>query len=261
MTDISKNWYIKYAISQELLKEAGWKENIATGLMSAILMILGGSSVEAASKETKVPVETISRAMQNKNLIQKVKETKQPMQNTQKIKTDVGTKAVEVKPVNSDIDWKPDIEISKPARSSEVSKKEDMKSKTSDSVSVNDPLIHNVALTLWGEARGEDEKGIAAVATVIYNRAHGQSDKLLKVIKAPKQFEVWNNGNKPSIKIQNNNDKAIWNYCQKVATEMVNNTFKPMDSWTHYYNPSNAKPSWGANRSGVMIGQHKFMTI
>jgi len=81
MTNISNNWYMKYAISQELLKEAGWKENVATGLMAAILMVLSGSTVEAASKETKVPAKTISNALKNKELVEKTKQTQDTKQN------------------------------------------------------------------------------------------------------------------------------------------------------------------------------------
>jgi len=75
----ASDWYIKYAISQELLKEAGWKENIATGLVAAILMIMSGSTVEAASKKTKVNPVIITKVLQDKNMMDKIKKQyKQP---------------------------------------------------------------------------------------------------------------------------------------------------------------------------------------
>lgn len=88
MTDINNNWYIRYAISKELLKEAGWKENIATGLMAAILMVLSGSTVEAASKQTKVPAQTISNALKNKELVEKTKQVKKTEDSKQNIGKD-----------------------------------------------------------------------------------------------------------------------------------------------------------------------------
>jgi len=57
---------MRYSDAKEfLIKEAGWKENIATSLMAAILMILSGSNVQAAAKRTKVPETTINATLQN----------------------------------------------------------------------------------------------------------------------------------------------------------------------------------------------------
>jgi lysozyme len=57
---------MRYSEAKEfLIKEAGWKENIATSLMAAILMILSGSNVQAASKRTKIPETTINLTLQD----------------------------------------------------------------------------------------------------------------------------------------------------------------------------------------------------
>jgi len=108
-----------------------------------------------------------------------------------------------------------------------------------------------IAITLWKEARGEGEKGIRYVASVIYNRAQGAPNKLVSVIKKPKQFEVWNDFNQAhwdpkSSKIQdmyddidevygpkgskrNTADGAAWDIINKVAKEMVTDQFTPVD--------------------------------
>lgn len=49
-----------------------------------------------------------------------------------------------------------------------------------------------IADTLYMEARGEGEHGQRAVATVIYNRAHGKADNMEIVCLKPKQFSCWN---------------------------------------------------------------------
>jgi hypothetical protein len=125
----------------------------------------------------------------------------------------------------------------------------------------NTQTIDDIARTLWGEARGETVEGIDAVATVIYNRAKGDPNKMSKVVKAPKQFSIWNNSSKPVVRLTSSQDKQIWQYCQYVAKSMVNKKFQPLGTWNHYYNPKKAKPAWGTSQRGTHIGNHKFMTL
>lgn len=73
----NNNWYIKYATSKELLKEAGWKENIITSLLAAILTVLGGSTIANASKKYNVKEEDLQKAMQNTELVTQAKELKE----------------------------------------------------------------------------------------------------------------------------------------------------------------------------------------
>ena len=51
-----------------------------------------------------------------------------------------------------------------------------------------------VALTILGEARGENATGMYAVACVIQNRADKKKKTLTEICLAPKQFSVWNGG-------------------------------------------------------------------
>jgi len=68
----SGNWFVKYAIAQEILREAGWKENIVTGMLAAILMVFSGSTISAASRKNNVSEEDLLRAMQDKPTVEKV---------------------------------------------------------------------------------------------------------------------------------------------------------------------------------------------
>jgi len=51
-----------------------------------------------------------------------------------------------------------------------------------------------VALTLLGEARGEGERGMFAVACVIQRRAENGDLSAARVCRVPYQFSVWNAG-------------------------------------------------------------------
>lgn len=115
-----------------------------------------------------------------------------------------------------------------------------------------------VAKTLWQEARGEGKEGIDAVASVIYNRAKGNPEKIRNVITRPYQFESWAKG-PPIVKIKNETDQKIWDYCLKIGQSMENNTFKPIGKFTHFYNPSVVSPKWARNKEYVQIGRQRFL--
>lgn len=97
-------------------------------------------------------------------------------------------------------------------------------------------ITNIVASTLYFEARGEGETGIKAVASIIWNRAHEKRWSklgLAGVCLQKKQFECHNKGFKQAnpIKVL---DKKAWIYCQKIAKEMTNGTFKPITTGNHY---------------------------
>lgn len=124
--------------------------------------------------------------------------------------------------------------------------------------------IQNVAKTIYTEAAGESYNGKLAVATIIWNRSKQSPWKgltLSQICKQPKQFSGWNNG-EPTIKINNPIDQKAWDESLKIATSMVNGTFKPLASLgssNQYYNPKKASPSWGDKMKDVVyLGNHKF---
>lgn len=130
-----------------------------------------------------------------------------------------------------------------------------------------------VTKTLWAEARGEGERGIRAVATVIWNRAGGNPSNLSRVCLKTKQFSCWNSGNIviPSSEFHS----AAYQTCLKVAKEMITGKFTPTvfpntKNPTHYvtgnlYNsPTQAK--WirrhkAAKRPIDVVGHHVFMRV
>jgi N-acetylmuramoyl-L-alanine amidase len=130
--------------------------------------------------------------------------------------------------------------------------------------SVDNASIEVVAKTLYAEARGEDLKGLQAVASVIWNRAGSDYSKLKNVCLAPSQFSCWNKGD-----FQVNKRSAIWRRCQALAESMFNGGFSPSVTATHYYafNGTNKMevPRWASKAVAAGnyrdIGNHRFVTL
>ena len=127
--------------------------------------------------------------------------------------------------------------------------------------SLNDLSV--LSTTLFAEACGEPEIGIRAVATVIYNRAKGNSEKFSDVCLRPKQFSCWNSGMpKPGT-------GKPWDFCLQVAEEMLSGSFISTGSWDHYYNPNKCDPVWahidGDKSKSLLphddIGNHRFLAV
>ena len=122
-----------------------------------------------------------------------------------------------------------------------------------------------VAMTIWGEARGESLEGKKAVASVIYNRAMRKSSHgcmpftvvVSDVCLAPHQFSCWNDGKfgqqEPDY------DSAAWLDCSEAAKSIFESTFVPSVVATHYFSDSINPPSWASKMKFVTkIGHHSF---
>lgn len=122
-----------------------------------------------------------------------------------------------------------------------------------------DQEIYIVARTIYLEARGEPYEGKMAVASVIYNRANGNSDEFASVCLAPGQFACWRKENIGKLKILNAVDRRALMECVSISKSMFKKDFRPTIDATHYYNPKLASPSWGSEMKGaIYIGNHKF---
>lgn len=111
-----------------------------------------------------------------------------------------------------------------------------------------------LARTIEGEAESESIPGKHAVASTIWNRAHGKWHLLKHVATAPKQYSIWNKGVPP---------RAPSADSLKIARSMLNGTFTPSVNATHYYNPSKLKatPRWAQGAAKRRIGNHIFVTL
>lgn len=127
-----------------------------------------------------------------------------------------------------------------------------------------------VARTLYDEARGEGEKGIDAVASVLYNRAGGKAEKLPGVCLKKYQFSKWNdqkNLDPNSYKVliptgasKPGKDREMWLYCQKTAGKLIFSEFKStIGNLNSYYVHKQVTPGWSSDlQDKQVIGNHTF---
>jgi spore germination cell wall hydrolase CwlJ-like protein len=124
------------------------------------------------------------------------------------------------------------------------------------SMLASESAINTVALTLYGEAAGEPNKGKLAVASVIWHRAAGKPSKLVSICKAKKQFSCWNKS-KPVVRKDQKSQEA-WKYCRLVAKDMVEGQFVPTLKASHYH-ADYVKPKWAYKMQLVkVISRHRF---
>lgn len=123
-----------------------------------------------------------------------------------------------------------------------------------------------VALTCYGEARGEGVSGIAAVAWVIRNRHEHHTRwrglSLTAICLAPWQFSCWNNNDPNLSKLRKVSlDDEDFVDCLRVVLDVLGGvTDSPVGLATHYFNPHVVDtPRWAEGQTPVAhIGQHAF---
>lgn len=130
-----------------------------------------------------------------------------------------------------------------------------------------------LALTLWGEARGEPVEGIIAVACVLRNRLHSGrwGGSYERVCLAPKQFSCWNpvDVNHPQLErlveaLQRGESpaNAALRECDWIADGLLRQAIRPrIGACLHYYATSMPiPPAWAATgRLYETIGSHVFL--
>jgi spore germination cell wall hydrolase CwlJ-like protein len=125
-----------------------------------------------------------------------------------------------------------------------------------------------MALTVWGEARGEDETGRCAVAWVIRNRSLDPGrdwwgDTVREVCLKPWQFSVWNKNDPNRAKMLNLSPQdpvlgAIRSLCRDV---LQGTRPDPTGGCTHYCR-HDTYPAWKIGRSPkIRHGRHEFYAI
>lgn len=130
-----------------------------------------------------------------------------------------------------------------------------------------------VALTTFGEARGEPLAGKLAVASVIRNRLHSGrwGPTYEAVCLAPKQFSCWNANDQNLPKLRQladalsgggtPTDRAL-RECLWIASGLVDDVFpSQVGSATHYFSSSmQTPPAWASGGHLVaVIGHHVFI--
>ncbi len=131
--------------------------------------------------------------------------------------------------------------------------------------------ITTLARTIYGEARGESEKGMVACAFVIRNRCWDDRwpNTIKEVCQQPQQFSCWNpdDPNKGLIEVATMDDPAFLQ-AMTIAFQMINGDLREdiTNGSTHYMTNdlfySLRRPVW-ANENQMRIvaeiGRHVFL--
>lgn len=151
---------------------------------------------------------------------------------------------------------------------------------TEDEIRAQLSGTQTLALTLWGEGRGEPVEGRIAIGAVVWNRAVKTStippsDATIKAIcLAPLQFSCWNPGPDPNHQrvlavaqqmVQSQPLDPILRECLFIAQGIVggalrDNTGGATNYLTTQLYDSDRSPGWArAMKIAVVIGDHTFL--
>ena len=124
-----------------------------------------------------------------------------------------------------------------------------------------------LARTLWGEARGEGDVGMEAVASVVLNRANNPrwwGDSVRDVCLKPRQFSTWNPEDPQyerirSVTAADPKFVAAREVARRALAGEVEDRTGGAD---HYVNLAVAKPSWARHQPpSAVIGNHTLFRL
>lgn len=115
--------------------------------------------------------------------------------------------------------------------------------------------IDTLARTIYGEARGEGQQGMIAIANVVMNRVNSGitwwGDDIESVCKKPWQFSCWNK-NDPNLKVITDIQAGtIFEMCKEIAEDAIDgmlsdNTY---GATSYYAKSMPAPPRWAAGKT------------
>ncbi len=128
-----------------------------------------------------------------------------------------------------------------------------------------------LARTLWGEARGEGEGGMEAVANVILNREKIAQKKgkfwwgnnIIQICQKPYQFSCWNRSDPNFQKLQSVDKSDLYfATALRIANRAVAGVLTDVTSGATHYHASSITPYWAKGQTPItIIGAHKFYRL
>ena len=129
--------------------------------------------------------------------------------------------------------------------------------------------IDVLARTLWGEARGEGDEGMKAVACVVMNRikiAQENKDKywwggtIIDVCQKPYQFSCWNYNDPNREKLLSVNDTDLYfATARRIAQRGLLGFLPDITEGATHYHTAGISPYWTRKMNvSAMIGNHIF---
>jgi len=229
------NWYMKYSLlTTEFSKEAGFADKMAMAIVSAIVMILLGSTIENAARKHNLRQEQVLKAMQDEEVVNKAREIVEQEQ--------------------------------------EVIKRKGPKQKfipTPQSPKDREIAVDVLARTIYGEAGVYSSLDKMAVATIIFNRGRKHYEYFPKVVREPMQFSCWNKGTPEQGRGPNWEESVR---IATSLMDGTFEPLPALEGYDHYYNPEISDPDWAYEinpqtgkrirlRPYLTVGKHRFMKL
>jgi N-acetylmuramoyl-L-alanine amidase len=125
--------------------------------------------------------------------------------------------------------------------------------------------LWTVAQTVWGEARGDGEKGMIAVCWVIRNRyevhPRWKEMALMTICRAPYQFSAWN-AHDPNLEKMLSLSLVDVDFCHAlhlVVDVLSGVTPSIVGKATHYYVRGTPVPTWAVGKTPCcLVGKQLF---
>ncbi len=117
--------------------------------------------------------------------------------------------------------------------------------------------------TIYGEARGERQPGMEAVANVIINRAKNPGwwgRDVVSVCLKPKQFSCWNEDD-PNRRVLEHNlsGDIVYRLCEQIARRALAGQLPDHTNGATHYHTKSVQPRWAEHLVPCAdIGHHLF---
>lgn len=122
--------------------------------------------------------------------------------------------------------------------------------------------IDILARTIYGEARGESERGQIAVGLVVMNRYRSNKwfagQTIADTCTKKRQFSCWNLEDPNLDKIRNMNEKTLKKY-NMIAYSIIQGEHADITNGATHYHTVNILPKWAIGKKPcAKIGSHIF---
>lgn len=136
----------------------------------------------------------------------------------------------------------------------------------------NEMAVDVLARTIWGEARGQPQEGMEAVASVVLNRvavAQKNGGKywwgadIISICQKPYQFSCWNRSDPNYKKLIAVTDRDIhFVTCLRIARRALAGTLSDKTGGATHYHTKAISPHWAqGQKPSVIIEDHIFYKL
>ena len=131
--------------------------------------------------------------------------------------------------------------------------------------------IDTLARTIWGEARGEGNVGMQAVANVVLNRAaiaqeQGKfwwGNNIIQICQKPYQFSCWNRSDPNFRKLQEVDESNLYfATAMRIARRAALGALEDITGSATHYHAAGVEPYWAKKQKPTaVIGRHIFYRV